>query len=56
MVALHGWRAGAKWELSWLPAAPLGCCTLCQWVVWELNANVSDIRRLQGYQYHYKKV
>eukprot|EP00879_Flechtneria_rotunda_P008596 GHRR01009007.1.p1 GENE.GHRR01009007.1~~GHRR01009007.1.p1 ORF type:complete len:208 (+),score=40.84 GHRR01009007.1:590-1213(+) len=55
-IARYGRDIGEKWELLWLPLAPLGYCLLCCYIVWSIGSTGKDVQQLKRMAYEFKKV
>ncbi|PIN21732.1 hypothetical protein CDL12_05570 [Handroanthus impetiginosus] len=43
-----------RWDIMWLPLAPLGGAGICLYVDHLLNESSEEVRKLRGYMYAYK--
>ncbi len=47
-------NAGAKWDLIWVPLAPLVCCCMCCYVTASLEYTAQEVRKLSSLRYRHK--
>ena len=56
LACLRFGEAGAKWELAWVPGAPVLVCVMCSFVSASLDSTAREVARLQTLRYQHRKV
>mmetsp|Transcript_14182 Transcript_14182/g.37782 ORF Transcript_14182/g.37782 Transcript_14182/m.37782 type:complete len:232 (+) Transcript_14182:113-808(+) len=56
MVQMFGWTVSPRWDLLWIPLAPLTFAASCLWVVSSLDHSAREVALFRGAKYNLKQV